>query len=283
MKFVKMHGIGNDFIIVDGFKEKVPKDLKNTSIKLCDRHFGIGADGLVFALPSDKADIRMMIYNSDGSEAEMCGNAIRCFAKFVYEQGYINKQEFGVETLAGIMVPRLVIEDGAILAVTVDMGEPSLERSSIPMTGPEGKVVNEPLEVLDTTVNVTSLLLGVPHTIVFVDNVAEFDLFKYGPVMEKHPAYPRKTNVSFVEVVNNEEMKYRVWERGAGLTLACGTGACSALVAAVLNNKTGRKAKIHLPGGDLVIEWAENDHVYMTGPAKASFSGEVKDESLIIY
>lgn len=281
MKFMKMHGIGNDFIMVDGFKEKLPKDLRDASIKLCDRHFGIGADGLVFALPSDKADIRMMIYNSDGSEAEMCGNAIRCYAKFVYEKGYIDKQEFTVETLAGIMVPRLLINNGIAEAITVDMGEPYLERSMVPMVGPAGNVINEPLEVLDTTFNVTSLLLGVPHTIIFVDNVADFDLLKYGPVLEKHPAYPRKTNVSFVEVINNEEMKYRVWERGAGLTLACGTGACSALVAAVLNNKTGRKAKIHLPGGDLVIEWAENNHVYMTGPAKASFSGVVEDKSLI--
>lgn len=281
MKFVKMHGIGNDFIFVDGFKEKLPDNLRETSLKLCDRHFGIGADGLVFVLPSDQADIRMMIYNSDGSEAEMCGNAIRCFAKFAYEQGYVDKQEFRVETLAGIMVPRLVIADGIIQAVTVDIGEPSLERNTVPMLGPEGMVINEPLEVLDTTLNVTSILMGVPHTVVFVDNAAEFDLYKYGPAMEIHPAYPRKTNVSFVEIVSPEEIKYRVWERGAGPTLACGTGACAALVAAVLNKKTGRKAKIHLPGGDLIIEWAENNHVYMTGPATLSFSGEVKDYSLI--
>ncbi|MBZ4652780.1 MAG: DapF [Peptococcaceae bacterium] len=281
MKFVKMHGIGNDFILVNGFKEQMPPNIPLTAQNLCDRHFGIGADGLVFLLPSEKADIRMRYFNSDGSEGEMCGNAIRCFAKYAFEEGLVHKESFTVETLAGVMLPRLVLRDGKVTAVTVDMGEPSLEREKVPMSGPKGRAINEPLPVLDTVFYVTALLLGVPHCIIFVDDVERIDLEKYGPAIECHPVFPRKTNVHFIEVLNDREMKMRVWERGAGLTLACGTGACASLVAAVLNNKTGRKAKIHLPGGTLNIEWALNNHVYMTGPAQTVFAGEVKDVSLI--
>jgi len=275
VKFNKVQGLGNDFIIVDGFKEQLPVDIHKTAISLCDRHFGIGADGLVFALPSEKADIRMRIVNSDGSEAEMCGNAIRCFAKFAHETGYVQEDEFTVETLAGIMTPRLVKDNGIITGVRVDMGEPSLERSAVPMLGPVGQAVNEPLEVGDKVFNVTALLLGVPHCLTFVEDVSKIELEKYGPLLEKHPLFPRKTNVHFLEVMNEYEIKMRIWERGAGITMACGTGACAALVAAVLNKKTGKKAKIHLPGGMLEIEWAANNHVYMTGPAEHVFSGEV--------
>lgn len=281
MRFTKMHGIGNDFIMVDGFKEKLPPDLKKAAIKLCDRHFGIGADGLVFVLPSDKADIRMVIINSDGSEAEMCGNAIRCFAKYVYELGYVQKEEFQVETLAGIMVPKLQLQDGTVEGVTVDMGEPDFRRSAVPILGEGEQALNEPLEVLDKTFNITSMLMGVPHTVVFVDDVDNFDLLKYGPAMECHPIFPRKTNANFAQVISRNEIKYRVWERGAGLTLACGTGACSVLVASVLNNLADRQAKVHLPGGTLEIKWADNNHVYMTGPAVAVFTGEVCDSSLL--
>jgi len=275
MKFEKMHGLGNDFILVDGFKEKLPVDLHNIATALCDRHFGIGADGLMVVLPSEKADIRMRIINSDGSEAEMCGNGIRCFAKFVHDAGYVHTDEFSVETMAGIMTPRLVRDKAIITGVRVDMGEPALERSAVPMLGPAGQAVNEPLEAGDTLFYVTALLMGVPHCVIFVDDVSKVELEKYGPLLEKHPLFPRKTNVHFLEVINDSEIKMRVWERGAGITLACGTGACASLVAAVLNKKTGRKAKIHLPGGMLEIEWAVNNHVYMTGPAEKVFCGEV--------
>lgn len=281
MEFTKMHGIGNDFIFVDGFKEEMPQDVAAAARNLCDRHFGIGADGLVFLLPSDTADLRMRIINSDGSEAEMCGNAIRCFAKLAYDWGYVKEDTCRVETGAGIMVPRLVKIDEEVIAVTVDMGEPSLERSTVPMLGTEGKVIGEELEVLDKVFNVTALLMGVPHCVIFVDDVDNFELEKYGPELECHPIFPRKINVHFLEVLNNNEIKMRVWERGAGITLACGTGACGSLVASVLNGKTERKAKIHLPGGTLEIEWAENNHVYMTGPAQYAFEGVVLDKSLL--
>ncbi len=282
MKFCKMHGLGNDFIMVDGIKGKLPQDVNKTALKLCDRHFGIGADGLVFILPSEKADIKMRIINSDGNEAEMCGNATRCFAKYVYEAGYIDKKSFSIETLAGIMVPRLIIEDGHVKEVAVDMGEPFLNKEAVPMKGPDGKTISEPLQVLDSTFNITALLLGVPHCVIFVDDVDKIDLCKYGPAIESHPIFPRKINVDFIEVINEQEMKMRVWERAAGLTLACGTGACASLVAAALNKKTSRKATIHLPGGSLKIEWADNNHVYMTGPAELVFSGEILDNTLII-
>jgi diaminopimelate epimerase len=275
-----MHGLGNDFILIDGFKEKLPADLLTTSAKLCDRHFGIGADGLILVLPSEKADLKMRIINSDGSEAEMCGNGIRCFARYAYEKGFVNKETFTVETLAGIMTPRLVFEQNKLMGITVDMGEPVLERSAVPMLGPAGQAINEPLSVLDKIVYVTALLMGVPHCIVFVDDVSKIAIEKYGPALETHATFPKKTNVHFLEVLNDREIKMRVWERGAGLTLACGTGACASLVAAVLNKKTGRKAKVHLPGGTLIIEWAENNHVYMTGPARNVFSGKVEEKGL---
>ncbi|MCR4441168.1 MAG: diaminopimelate epimerase [Peptococcaceae bacterium] len=281
MKFRKVHGLGNDFIVIDGIKENLPNDLSKAAWRMCDRHFGIGADGLVVILPSNRADIRMRIINSDGSEAEMCGNAIRCFAKLVYELGYVVKDEFSVETLAGLMVPRLVLEGRAVKGVTVDMGEPALEKSAVPMLGPEGQAIDEPLEVLDTTYRVTCLLMGVPHCVIFADDVEKVDLYRYGPAIEKHPVFPRKTNVHFVEVISDHELKMRIWERGAGPTLACGTGACGVLVAAVLNKKTGRKARIQLPGGFLDVEWAKNNHVYMTGPAMEVFRGEISDTSLI--
>ncbi len=277
MRFSKLHGIGNDFVVIDGIKEKLPEDKGIMAQKLCDRHFGIGADGILLVLPSKKADIKMEIINSDGSEAEMCGNGIRCFAKYVYEAGYVKNIEFTVETLAGIMTPLLVLEDGKIKGITVDMGVPSLAREDIPMLGEKEKAVNEPLVVLDKTFNVTALLMGVPHCVIFTDDVDKVDIGKYGPELEKHPIFPRKTNVHFVQVINEGELKMRVWERGAGITLACGTGACASLVASVLNEKTAKKALVRLPGGTLEIEWAENGRVYMTGPAREVFCGELKD------
>ena len=275
VKFFKYHGIGNDFIIIDALKEKIPENISELSRKLCHRNFGIGADGLIIVHSSDSVDIRMQIINSDGSEAEMCGNGIRCFAKYVYENKYVKGQKFTVETLAGTMIPEIILKNGEVSAVIVDMGEPSFKRKDVPMLGEKEEAIDEPLEVLDKTIRVTSVLMGVPHCVVFVDDLDAVDLSKYGPALEKNPVYPQKTNVHFVKVINENELKMRIWERGAGITLACGTGACGSLVAAVRNNKTNRNARVELPGGVLNIEWASNNHVYMTGPAEFAFSGEI--------
>lgn len=282
MKFSKYHGIGNDFIIFDGIIEKVPADIKKAVPRICSRNFGIGADGIMVVLPSACADIKMQIINADGSEAEMCGNGIRCFARYVYETGHVPKTKFTVETLAGLMIPELVLKDGQVQGVTVDMGVPSLKRVDIPMLGETAEAINEPLQVLDTTFNVTGVLMGVPHCVIFVEDVEKVDVAKYGPALEKHPAFPRKTNVHFVQVLGEQKMKMRIWERGAGPTLACGTGACGVLVAAHVNNLTGKKAAITLPGGVLQVEWADNGHVYMTGPAELVFRGEIEESFLAV-
>ena len=277
MKFTKWQGIGNDFVIVNGFQEKIA-DYASKAIEVCDRHFGIGADGLVIALPSDVADFRMRIFNSDGSEAEMCGNVTRCFARFVYETGLTTKTELTIETLAGIIRPKLIFENGVVTSVCVDMGEPRLKRSEIPMVGdPEDKAINVPLLVDNSSYAVTCVSMGNPHCIVFVDDVEELDLQQFGRPIEIHPAFPRKTNVEFVQVLDRQTLRMRVWERGAGVTLACGTGACATLVAAVLNGKTDRRATLKLDGGELLIEWREDNHIYKTGPAKEVFRGEYLD------
>ncbi len=274
MKFTKMQGLGNDFIMVDCLDKPLSGDISEISRELCDRHFGIGADGLVLILPSETADIRMRIFNPDGSEPEMCGNAIRCFAKYVYERDIIKTATIRVETLAGLIVPQVLVEDGSVVSVRVDMGEPRLERGLIPMEGPAGNAINEPVSIDGGTYKVTCVSMGNPHCITFVPDVRSIHIADIGPKLETHPLFPRKTNVEFIEVLNNGEVNMRVWERGAGETLACGTGACATGVACVLNHLTGREIKVHLAGGDLVIEWAENNHVYMTGPADYVFSGE---------
>lgn len=274
MKFTKMHGLGNDFIMVDCLNKELPADLGSVSKTLCDRHFGIGADGLVLILPSDTADIRMRIFNPDGSEPEMCGNAIRCFARYVYEHNLIRKPTIRVETLAGPIVPELILEGEKVVSVRVDMGEPRLERDMIPMEGPAGQVINEPVTIGSDTYYVSCVSMGNPHCITFVPDVNTVPITDVGPQMETHPLFPRKTNVEFIQVLNEGEVNMRVWERGAGETLACGTGACATAVACALNRRTGRKVKVHLTGGDLDIEWAEDNHVYMTGPGEYAFTGE---------
>ena len=274
MKFTKWQGIGNDFVIVNGFQERI-EDYPQKAIEICDRHFGIGADGLVIALPSEIADFRMRIFNSDGSEAEMCGNVTRCFARYVYENGLTTKTELSIETLAGIIRPKLIFEEGQIRAVCVDMGEPRLKRGEIPMTGnAEEPAVNLPLVVGNTTYGITCVSMGNPHCIIFTDEVEELDLQALGRPIEIHPLFPRKTNVEFVKVIDRNTLRMRVWERGAGITLACGTGTCATVVAAVLNNKTERDVRVHLDGGDLFIEWRSDNHVYKTGPAVEVFRGE---------
>lgn len=277
MYFTKWHGLGNDFVIVDGAKTKV-SDYQQAAIEVCDRHFGIGADGLVFVLPSNIADFKMKIMNSDGSEAEMCGNVTRCVARYVYEKGLTKKRKITLETLAGIIKPELLETKGM---VKVDMGEPRLLRGLIPMTGPENEqAVNVPLEVEGTRYQVTAVSTGNPHCILFVDDMEKIDLPVLGPKIETHPAFPKKTNVEFVQVLNDHEVRMRVWERGAGITLACGTGSCATLVASVLNGKTKRQATVHLDGGDLLIEWADDDHIYMSGPTVEAFHGEWKSEHI---
>lgn len=274
MKFSKWHGIGNDFVLVNGFEENIA-DYAAAAVRVCDRHFGIGADGLVIALPSDIADFRMRIFNSDGSEAEMCGNVTRCFARYVYESGLTMKTDLSIETLAGIIRPRLIFEDGQVKSVCVDMGEPRLSRGEIPMTGePADRAVNVPLSVGGVTYDVTCVSMGNPHCVIFTEAVEEIDLQAAGRPIETHPAFPRKTNVEFAQILDRQTIRMRVWERGAGITLACGTGTCATVVAAALNGKTGRSVLVHLDGGDLFIEWRDDNHVYKTGPAVEVFRGE---------
>ena len=274
LRFTKMHGLGNDFILVNCFKEKLDlAQIPELAVRACNRYFGIGADGLVLLLPSHRADIQMRIFNSDGSEAEMCGNGIRCAAKYIYEHNMILKDKIRVETLAGIIVPELITEQGSVKSVRVDMGQPRLERSEIPMLGRPGKVVGEPLAAADLTFNITAVSMGNPHCVIFVQDTDEVNLPDMGPRIEKHQSFPRKTNVEFIQVLNREEIKMRVWERGAGVTMACGTGACAAVVACVLNGLTGRRVTVLLEMGGLFIEWADDNHVYMTGPAEEVYTG----------
>ena len=279
MKFSKWQGIGNDFVFVNGFSESIAEvTLGSAALALCDRHFGIGADGLILVLPSDKADFRMRIFNSDGSEGDMCGNAMRCFAKYVYEAGLTSKTELSVETLAGIIRPKLLFENDKVVAIRVDMGEPKLERGLIPMSGdPAARAIDEEMTVDGKTYRFTGVNIGNPHCVIFLDEVESLSLKDEGRPIELHPLYPRKTNVEFVKVIDPQTLRMRVWERGAGITLACGTGTCASVVAAVLNGKTGRKVLVHLDGGDLLIEWGEDNHVYKTGPATEVFRGEYPD------
>lgn len=277
MKFTKMQGLGNDFVIIDARDLTLPEDLAAWSRGLCDRHFGIGADGVMLVLPSDQADIRMVILNSDGSEAEMCGNGIRCFAKFVYEEGIVTQNPMTVETLAGIMVPEVVTDaTGRVTLVTVDMGEPILARSEIPMLGEGEQAVAETIVVDETPFTITAVSMGNPHCVTFVDDITKAELEKWGPLMERSSYFPKKTNVEFVQPLSRQEVIMRVWERGASITMACGTGACATAVACVLNGLTERQVTIHLDGGDLQIHWEEaSNHVFMTGAAETVFTGEI--------
>jgi len=266
IQFQKMHGLGNDFIFLNDI-DLTKYNLQSLAIQICDRHTGIGADGIVLILPSNKADIKMRIVNSDGSEANMCGNAIRCFAKLVYESGMIVKDTFKIETYAGVIIPELIIENNLVEAVRVNMGEPKLKKADIPMIGKKtDTAINIPIKVGKTTYNVTSLLMGVPHTMVFVDDLDHIDLLTVGRQIEKNDAYPKGTNVNFVQVINEDEIKVRTWERGAGSTLACGTGSCASVVASSLTGRTSKKVTVHLALGDLLIEWIDKK-VFMTGGA----------------
>lgn len=273
IKFVKMHGAGNDYVYVNCFSEQVenPEEL---AIKVSDRHKGIGSDGLVLIMPSETCDVKMRMFNADGSEAQMCGNASRCIAKFAYEYGLVDKKSITLETKAGEKKLKLVTDaDNKVKTVTVDMGEPILVGKDIPVNSTHERVINHKIEADGETFDVTCVSMGNPHAVIFVDDVDLIDITKGKPI-ENHPFFPEKTNVEFIERVTTTQLKMRVWERGSGETLACGTGACAALVASVLNGVTCRKAVINLLGGDLEIEWRKsNNRVYMTGEAEIVFEG----------
>lgn len=275
MKFVKMHGAGNDYVYVDGFQETI-NDPASLAIEVSNRNFAIGSDGLILILPSTLADVRMRMFNSDGSEAEMCGNGVRCVAKYAYDHGLVRKETLTVETGAGVLTLQLYPNaSGRVDKVRVNMGRPRLTRGEIPLTGdPAAQVVNVPLTILDRTFAITCVSMGNPHCVIFVDDVENFPVEKYGTLIEQHPLFPRRTNVEFVEVRSRSEVRQRTWERGAGETLACGTGASAVLVAGVLAGCTGRKIRNFLAGGELELEWSESGEVYMTGPAVEVFSGE---------
>ena len=276
LKFTKMHGAGNDYIYINGFQHKIdnPGEL---AIKLSNRNFGIGSDGLVLILPSETCDFRMQMFNSDGSEAEMCGNASRCVGKFVYDNGLTSKKEITLETLAGTKYITLLDGDAKSRKITVDMGEPILDPQFIPVNVDSKPVINYPLDIDGKIWEVTCVSMGNPHAVTFTKDIDKLDLPVLGPKFEKNPIFPRKTNTEFIEVIDGNNLNMRVWERGAGETLACGTGACAAAVAASLNGLTDRKVTIHLLGGDLNIEWREsNNHVYMTGEAVTVFEGILK-------
>ncbi len=274
MRFTKMHGLGNDYIYVNGFDEQVD-DPAAVARAVSDRHFGIGADGLILILPSDKADCRMRMFNADGSEAQMCGNGIRCVAKYVYDHDIARRTALNVETLVGVLNLDLFVADGVVDRVRVKMGEPRLQRAQIPMQGASGEVINEPLPVNGATFDVTAVSMGNPHCVVFVEDVASFDVAGWGPHFEHHAAFPEGVNTEFIQVRDRESFSMRVWERGSGETLACGTGASAAAVACHLTGRADRRVTAHLLGGPLELEWQASDNqVLMTGPAVEVFSGE---------
>lgn len=273
MKFTKMQGCGNDYVYINCFEETVenPNEL---AISMSERHFGVGSDGLVLICPADDADFRMRMFNSDGSEAEMCGNAIRCVGKYVYDRGLTAKTTISVITLAGLKILELNLKDGVVDTVRVDMGEPILEAAQIPVVSEKQPVIGEEIKALDKTFNFTCVSMGNPHAVTYVDDVKNFQVEKYGSVIEIDNHFPRKVNVEFVEKISDNYLKMRVWERGAGETWACGTGTCATVVATVLNGMCNRTTEVELLGGNLTIEWnEENNHVYMTGPARYSFDG----------
>ena len=277
LKFIKMHGLGNDYVYMNAIDQEI-NNRSELAKYVSDRHFGIGSDGLILICPSDKADFRMQMFNSDGSEAEMCGNGIRCVGKFVYDNGLTDKTVVSVETLAGIKILNLNVVDGKVETVRVDMGEPILEAKEIPVVSDEHPVKNLKLKAEDREFRFTCVSMGNPHAITFIeDNVKEFDVEKYGKVLEVDSAFPKKANIEFVNVIDDKSLKMRVWERGAGETMACGTGACGVAVASFLNGYTQRAVEIELLGGKLNIEWNEEDnHIYMTGPATTVYTGEIE-------
>ncbi len=278
IKFTKMHGAGNDYIYIEDLKGNIKKP-SQLAVEMSNRNFGVGSDGLILILKSDTADFRMRMFNSDGTESEMCGNGIRCFAKYVYDHKMTDKDEIDIETGGGIKHLMLKIKKGAVDSVKVDMGEPILRRDRIPMIGEPGMVINEDLHLPDgVTFSISAVSMGNPHAVIFVEDTENFPVAKYGPIIENCELFPNRTNVEFVQILNSKEVIQRTWERGAGETMACGTGASAVTVAGILTKQTERKITVHLKGGDLVTEWDEkSNHVFMTGPAVEVFKGEWPD------
>jgi len=277
LRFLKMHGTGNDFVLIDCIENRLLQErdtpaLAALSRGLCDRRFGVGADQVILLYPSDRADYRMRIFNADGSEVEMCGNGIRCFARYVWDRGYSDRDILDVETMAGIIRPERAGD-----MVKVDMGEPVLEAREIPVNL-DGRVIDHPLQIDDRQFRITCVSMGNPHAVIVVENTADFPVHHYGPKIEKHDLFPRRTNVEFVEILNRSEIRMRVWERGSGETLACGTGASAAAVASILKGLTDREVTVHLLGGDLHIRWDDSNRVFMTGPAVTVFEGTISTD-----
>ena len=275
MKFTKMHGLGNDYVYVNCFEEKIDNP-PAVARYVSDRHFGIGSDGLIMINPSKVADFEMEMYNADGSRGEMCGNGIRCVAKYVYDYGLTDKTQISVETLGGIKYLDLTVEDGKVALVKVDMGKPELKAELIPIVSDNEQVLDEPIEVDGKEYRMTGVSMGNPHTVIYVDDVKNLDLETIGPKFENHERFPKRINTEFVRCIDRHTVEMRVWERGSGETLACGTGACAVAVASILNNLTDTQVTVKLLGGDLQIEWdKEKDRVFMTGPAKVVFDGVI--------
>lgn len=279
MKFTKMNGLGNDYVYVDATKEKIPDNISEIAKFISNRHFGIGSDGLILICKSDICDFKMKMYNMDGSEAQMCGNGIRCVGKYVYDKGLTHKNKITVETLAGDKTLRLNIAKGKVNTVEVDMGEPILEPNKIPVDikSDEHIIKDLLIKAIDKTFTFTCVSMGNPHAVTLVNDVEKFNVAKYGSILENDIHFPERANIEFIEIIDDRTIKMRVWERGAGETFACGTGACAVAVASVINKLVEREVTVKLLGGDLEIKWnKENNHVYMTGPATTVFEGEIE-------
>ena len=277
MKFTKMQGLGNDYVYVNGFEEKIENPSK-LAVKVSDRHFGIGSDGLILINSSKAADFEMEMYNADGSRGEMCGNGIRCVAKYVYDYGLTDKTQISIETLGGIKYLELTAEEGKVVQVQVDMGKPELRPGKIPVIAEGDTVIDAPIEVEGKEYKMTGVSMGNPHIVIYMDDIDNLEIEKIGPKFENHKRFPNRINTEFVEVLDRNTVKMRVWERGSGETLACGTGACAVAVSCILNGLTEDEVTVRLLGGDLFIKWdREKDTVYMTGPAETVFDGEWKN------
>jgi len=272
MEFTKIHGLGNDYLYIEALEREVPEP-GALAPGMCHRRFGVGADGIILVCPSAIADFRMRIFNADGSEAEMCGNGLRGFGKYVVERGLWKQERLSVETGAGVLAVQVLAEDGRVPRARINLGAPRLERADIPMEGPPGRVLDESLRVNGTTVRVTAVSLGNPHCVIFVDDVAAAPVERLGPEIERHPTFPRRTNVEFVQVLSRDAVRQRTWERGSGETWACGTGAAAVCVAGALTERTARAVRVHLVGGELEVEWAADGTVVQTGPTVEVFRG----------
>ena len=275
MKFTKMQGIGNDYVYINCFKETV-KNPERLAVLVSDRHYGIGSDGLILIKPSPTADFQMVMYNADGSESGMCGNGIRCVAKYVYDYGLTDQTNISIGTKSGIKYLELTVVEGKVSLVKVNMGEPALKSSKVPVISEKAKVINEPIEIQGDIYHMTCVSMGNPHAIVYMDNVKDLKIEKIGPLFEGHPCFPERVNTEFVRIIDEHTAEMRVWERGSGETLACGTGACAVAVASILNGYVNGEVTVKLLGGDLKISWDQEENiVYMTGPAAVVFDGEI--------